>query len=108
MATITVPAHYYQQFDADYSLDVPADGIGVQGAECLLHDCRQLLEEHGIRNTRIYRPAVRGEAHEKASFDPVGGEHNRASVEDGLGGGIQRDQARIPGASPALRNLHRS
>jgi len=28
MATITVPAHYYQQFDADYSLEVPAEGYG--------------------------------------------------------------------------------
>ena len=28
MATITVPAQYYQQFDADYSLEVPAEGYG--------------------------------------------------------------------------------
>lgn len=28
MATINVPAHYYQQFDADYSLDVPGEGYG--------------------------------------------------------------------------------
>ena len=28
MRTITVPANYYQQFDADYSLDVPAEGYG--------------------------------------------------------------------------------
>ena len=28
MGTITVPAQYYQQFDADYSLDVPAEGYG--------------------------------------------------------------------------------
>ncbi len=28
MAAITVPANYYQQFDADYSLDVPGEGYG--------------------------------------------------------------------------------
>lgn len=27
-ACVTIPAHYYQQFDADYSLDVPAEGYG--------------------------------------------------------------------------------
>ncbi|MHB9025765.1 MAG: hypothetical protein ACYC7E_16615 [Armatimonadota bacterium] len=34
MGTITVPANYYQQFDADYGLDVPAEGFnGWQQAE---------------------------------------------------------------------------
>ncbi len=28
MTTLKVPANYYQQFDADYSLDVPAEGYG--------------------------------------------------------------------------------
>ena len=28
MSTITVPTNYYQQFDADYSLDVPAEAMG--------------------------------------------------------------------------------
>jgi len=28
MKTIQVPANYYQQFDADYSLEVPAEGYG--------------------------------------------------------------------------------
>ena len=26
--TIRLPAHYYQQFDADFSLEVPAEGYG--------------------------------------------------------------------------------
>lgn len=28
MPTLTVPAHYYQQFDADFERDVPAEGYG--------------------------------------------------------------------------------
>ncbi len=28
MTIITLPTHYYRQFDADYSLDVPAEGYG--------------------------------------------------------------------------------
>lgn len=28
MSTITVPAYYYQQFDADYEMEVPAEGYG--------------------------------------------------------------------------------
>lgn len=28
MSTITLPTHYYQQFDADFTLDVPAEGYG--------------------------------------------------------------------------------
>jgi len=28
MGTIKVPAHYYQQFDADFNLEVPAEGYG--------------------------------------------------------------------------------
>ncbi|RAV08172.1 hypothetical protein [Paenibacillus contaminans] len=28
MAIITLPTHYYRQFDADYSLDVPGEGYG--------------------------------------------------------------------------------
>jgi len=31
MSTVTVPAHYYQQFDADLALDVPAEGYGGWG-----------------------------------------------------------------------------
>jgi hypothetical protein len=27
-STVTIRAHYYQQFDADFSLDVPAEGYG--------------------------------------------------------------------------------
>lgn len=28
MPNLTIPAHYYQQFDADFTLDVPAEGYG--------------------------------------------------------------------------------
>lgn len=28
MSTITVPTHYYRQFDADFTLDVPGEGYG--------------------------------------------------------------------------------
>lgn len=28
MSNLTIPAHYYQQFDADFTLDVPAEGYG--------------------------------------------------------------------------------
>jgi len=28
MGNFIIPANYYQQFDADYNLDVPAEGFG--------------------------------------------------------------------------------
>jgi len=28
MRTIRLPAYYYQQFDADFDLDIPAEGYG--------------------------------------------------------------------------------
>lgn len=41
MIPVTIPAWYYQQFDADYSLEIPEEGFGGWKKETLELDCEK-------------------------------------------------------------------
>ena len=69
MKTIRTPANYYQQFDADYSLDVPAEGYGGwrkteieisldHTAVAVMHawDCGSIEEYPGVWRADGYLP----------------------------------------------------